>query len=138
MQADVAHRERAVARKVQTLAHALAALMAPGEHSHRIGVGLARVRCGRHDLPGSCLPEEVGDDYRYRYAVLCGGEATTRALRSPPLDPGDSDEPGLGRRVGLATYSDYDDAAYRLCVVGGSPDAHPARQRAAPSSRYGG
>jgi len=54
----------------------------------------------------------VGDDYRYRYAVLCGGEATTRALRSPPLDPGDSDEPGLGRRVGLTTYSDYDDAAY--------------------------
>src|SRR5829696_4234682 len=41
----------------------------------------------------------------------------------PTVYPGDSDEPGLGRRVGLATYSDHDDAAYRLCVVGGSPDA---------------
>jgi hypothetical protein len=50
----------------------------------------------------------------YGYAVLCGREAAKRALRTAALDPGDSDEPGSGRRVALATYDDYDDFLYRL------------------------
>ena len=58
--------------------------------------------------------DEVADDYRYRYAVLCGGEAARRALRDTPLDPGDSDVPGPHRRVAIDTYSDYDDFLYRL------------------------
>jgi hypothetical protein len=114
MQADLARRERAVARKIQTLARALAALMAPGEHFHRIGVGLHAFDVDGTTCLAAAYLEEVGDDYRYRYAVLCGGEAAKRALRSAPLDPGDSDEPGQGRRVGLATFSDYDDFLYRL------------------------
>lgn len=60
------------------------------------------------------MRREVGDDYRYRYAVLSGGEAVRRALRSAALDPGDSDDPGPNRRVALATYADYDDFLYRL------------------------
>jgi hypothetical protein len=114
MQADLARRERAVARKVQTLARALAALMAPGEHFHRIGVGLHAFDVDGTTCLAAAYLEEVGDDNRYRYAVLCGGEAAKRALRSAPLDPGGSDEPGPGRRVGLATFSDYDDLLYRL------------------------
>jgi hypothetical protein len=110
MQADLARRERAVARKIQTLARALAALMGPGEHFHRIGVGLHAF-----DVDGAtCLAAEMGADYRYRYAVLCGGEAAKRALRSAVLDPGDSDDPGPRRQVALATYADYDDFLDRL------------------------
>jgi hypothetical protein len=114
MQADLARRERVVARKIQTLARALAALMAPGEHSHRIGVGVHAFDVDGTTCLAAAYLEEVGDDYRYRYAILCGGEAAKRALRSAPLDRGDSDEPGPGRRVGLATFSDYDDFLYRL------------------------
>lgn len=40
MQADLARRNRAVGRRIQALAWGLAALMAPGEFFHRIGVGL--------------------------------------------------------------------------------------------------
>lgn len=55
-----------------------------------------------------------GDEYRYRYAVLCGGQAAKRALRTAALDASDSDDPGAGRRVALATYADYDDFIDRL------------------------
>ena len=58
--------------------------------------------------------EAEGDNFRYRYAVLCGGEAAKRALRTAVLDPSDCDEPGSGRRIALATYADYDDFVYRL------------------------
>ena len=50
--------------------------------------------------------EHEGDGYRHRYAVLCGGEPTKRALNTADLDPGDSDEPG-SRHIALATYDDY-------------------------------
>jgi hypothetical protein len=33
--------------------------------------------------------EEAGGEHRYRYAVVCGGEAGKRALRDASLDPGD-------------------------------------------------
>jgi hypothetical protein len=62
----------------------------------------------------SAYLEEVGEDYRYRYAVLCGGDAAKRALRVAALDPGDSDNPGPARRVAIATYADYDGFLYRL------------------------
>ena len=62
--------------------------------------------------------EPEGDGYRYRYAVLCGGEAAKRALRIAVLDSGGSDEPGPGRRIALATYADF---VYRL------PNVHRRR-----------
>lgn len=117
MQADLESRERAVGRKIQTLARALAALMEPGQHSHRIGVGLHAFQVdGKTCLAAlaAAYLEEVGDDYRYRYAVLCGGDAARRALQSATLDPGDSDDPGPRRRIAMATYSDYEDFLYRL------------------------
>ncbi|MEX0629617.1 MAG: hypothetical protein WEE67_04160 [Chloroflexota bacterium] len=114
MQAELVRRERAVGRKIQTLARALAALMEPGEHFHRVGVGLHAFDADGTTCLAAAYLEEVGDDYRYRYAVLCGGEAAKRALRSAALDPGDSDDPGPSRRVALATYSDYDNFLYRL------------------------
>jgi len=40
MQAELARREQAVGRRIQTLARGLAAIMEPGDFSHRIGVGL--------------------------------------------------------------------------------------------------
>jgi hypothetical protein len=114
LQAELQRKERAIGRRVQVLAKGLAGLMEPGEHLHRIGVGLHAF-----DVEGAvCLAaaylEPEGDDYRYRYAVLCGGEAAKRALRTAVLDPSDCDEPGSGRRIALATYADYDDFVYRL------------------------
>jgi hypothetical protein len=92
LQAELQRKERAIGRKVQVLAKGLASLMEPGAHLFRIGVGLHAF-----DVDGAvCLAaaylEPTGDDYRYRYAVLCGGEAAKRALRSAVLDRGDSDE----------------------------------------------
>jgi hypothetical protein len=114
LQAELQRKERAIGRKVQVLAKGLASLMEPGAHLHRIGVGLHAF-----DVDGAvCLAaaylEPEGDDYRYRYAVLCGGEAAKRALRTAVIDPSDCDEPGPGRRIALATYADYDDFVYRL------------------------
>jgi hypothetical protein len=114
LRAELARKERAISRKVQMLARGLATLMEPGEHFYRHGVGLHAF-----DVEGTvCLAaaylEEAGDEHRYRYAVLCGGEAGKRALRDSRLHPGDSDEPGAARRIAIATYSDYDDFLYRL------------------------
>ena len=114
MQADLERRERAIGRKIQTLARALAALMEPGQHFHRIGVGLHAFQVDGTTCLAAAYLEEVGDDYRYRYAVLCGGDAARIALRSAPLDPGDSDDPGVRRRIAMATYADYKDFLYRL------------------------
>ncbi|HEX7948893.1 MAG TPA: hypothetical protein VF494_00985 [Candidatus Limnocylindrales bacterium] len=114
LQVELARKERAVGRKVQVLARALAALMEPGESFHRIGVGLHAFDVDGTTCLAAAYLEEIGEDYRYRYAVLCGGEAARRALTSAALDPGDSDEPGPGRRCALATYADYEDFLYRL------------------------
>jgi hypothetical protein len=61
--------------------------MQPGEMHYRRSVGLHAfpvdgVRC----LAAAYLEEE-GDGYRYRYAVLCSGEAAKRALKTANLDP---------------------------------------------------
>ncbi len=114
LQAELQRKERAIGRKVQVLAQGLAGLMEPGAHLHRSGVGLHAFEVGGGVCLAAAYLEPEGDGYRYRYAVLCGGEAAKRALRTAVLDPGDSDEPGLGRRIALATSADYNDFVYRL------------------------
>ena len=101
-------------RKVQFLAKGLANLMEPGAHLHRSGVGLHAFAVDGAVCLAAAYHEPEGDTYRYRYAVLCGGEAAKRALRTAVLDPSDCDEPGLGRRIAPATNADYDDFVYRL------------------------
>jgi hypothetical protein len=113
LQREIERKERLLGRRIQVLAKGLADLMQPGEMHYRRSVGLHAfpvdgVRC----LAAAYLEEE-GDGYRYRYAVLCGGEAAKRALKTANLDPGDSDEPG-SRRISLATYADYIDFVERL------------------------
>lgn len=109
MQAELARRERAVGRRIQTLGRGLAAIMEPGDFSHRIGVGLHAFEVDGEVCLAASYLEEAGGEYRYRYAVLCGGEHARRALRHAALEPSASDEPGPGRRVEIATYEDYDD-----------------------------
>ena len=106
LQGEIERKERLLGRRIQVLAKGLADLMQPGEMHHRRGIGLHAfpvdgVRC----LAAAHLEEER-DGHRYRYAVLCGGEAAKRALATASLDPGDSDGPG-SRRIALATYDDY-------------------------------
>ncbi len=107
LQRDIERKERLLGRRVQTLAKGLADLMQAGRmHYHRRGVGLHAFPVDGMTCLAAAYLEEEGGDYRYRYAVLCGGEAAKRALKTADLDPGDSDEPG-SRRVALATYADY-------------------------------
>jgi hypothetical protein len=113
LQREIERKERLLGRRIQTLAKGLANLMQPGEMHHRRSVGL-------HAFPVDgvlCLAatylEEEGERYRYRYAVLCGGEVAKRSLNKAQLDPGASDEPGP-RRIALATYGDYVDFVERL------------------------
>lgn len=103
---EIERKERALGRSVQTLAKGLADLMQPGEMHHRRGVGVHAFPVDSVTCLAAAYLEKEGDGYRYRYAVLCGGEAAKRALKTADLDPGDSDEPG-SRRVALATYDDY-------------------------------
>ena len=81
--------------------------MEPGSHLHRIGVGLHAFDADGAVCLAAAYLEPEGDNFRYRYAVLCGGEAAKRALRTAVLDPSDCDEPGSGRRIALATYDDF-------------------------------
>ncbi|HYN69319.1 MAG TPA: hypothetical protein VEX41_03815 [Candidatus Eisenbacteria bacterium] len=116
LQAELLTKERAIGRRVQRLAKGLADLMGPGAHLYRRSVGLHAF-----DVDGSvCLAaaylDAEADHYRCRYAVLCGGEVAVRALRTAALDPGDSDEPGPGRRVALAKYEDYEAFIDRLPI----------------------
>lgn len=106
LQREIERRQRLLGRRIQTLAKGLADLMHPGEMHHRRGVGLHAFAVEGLTCLAAAYLEEEGDHYRYRYAVLCGGEAAKRALKTADLDPGDSDEPG-SRRVALATYDDY-------------------------------
>jgi hypothetical protein len=114
MQVELARRERAVGRKIQALARGIATLMEPGDFLHRIGVGLHAFEVDGVVYLAISYLEDDGDGFRYRYAVLYGGEAARRALRDAPQEPSESDEPGPGRRVSLATYADYDGFLYRL------------------------
>lgn len=106
LRAEAERKERAVCRKVATLAAALGGLMGPGMWLHRRGVGLHAFDVDGSTCLASSYLEEDGDAYRYRYAVLCGGLAAKAALRDAPLDPAAADEPGVPRRIALATYSD--------------------------------
>jgi hypothetical protein len=114
LQAELQRKERAIGRKVQVLAQGLAGLMQPGAHLYRSGVGLHAFDVDGVVCLAAAYLEAEGDGYRYRYAVLCGGEAAKRALRTAVLDPGDSDEPGPGRRIALATQADNNDFVHRL------------------------
>jgi len=106
LQREIERKERLLGRRIQVVARGLADLMQPGEMHHRRGIGLHAFRVdGVLCLAAGYLEEERGD-YRYRYAVLCGGEAAKRVLNTADLNPGDSDEPG-SRRIALATYDDY-------------------------------
>lgn len=88
LQEDLARRQQAIGRKAQLLARGLARLMEPGHSYYRRGVGLQAISVGDEIcLAASYLKQEV-DDRGYRYAVLCGGEAARRALRSAVLDQG--------------------------------------------------
>ena len=100
--------------RVPFIAQALADLMVAGEHHYRRGVGLHAFDVeGAIRLAAAYLDEE-GSDFRYRYAVLCGGEPAKRVLRTAALDPGDSDEPGTSRRIEMAGIDECEDFLYRL------------------------
>lgn len=103
---EIERKERLLGRRVQTLAKGLADLMQPGEMHYRRNIGLHAFPVDGVTCLAATYLEEEREGYRYRYAVLCGGEAAKRALRTADLDPGDSDEPG-SRRIALATYDDY-------------------------------
>lgn len=113
LQREIERKERLLGQRIQVLAKGLADLMQPGKSHHRRGVGMHAFPVDEVLCVAAGYLEEVGDGYRYRYAVLCGGEAAMRALKTADLDPGDSDEPG-SRRVAMATYADYVDFVERL------------------------
>lgn len=106
LQREIERKERLLGRRIQTLAKGLANLMQPGEMHHRRSIGLHAFPVDGVTCLAAAYLEEERDAYRYRYAVLCGGEAAKRALNTAQLDAGDSDEPG-SRRIALATYDDY-------------------------------
>ena len=106
LQREIERKERLLGRRIQVLAKGLADLMRPGDMHHRRGVGLHAFPVDDVTCLAAAYLEEERDGYRYRYAVLCGGEAAKRALNTADLDPGDSDEPG-SRRIALANCDDY-------------------------------
>jgi hypothetical protein len=106
LQREIERKQGLLGRRIQVLARGLAALMRPGEMHHRRGIGIHAFALDGVMYLAAAYLEEEGDGYRYRYAVLCGGDAAKRALNAAELDPGDSDEPG-SRRIGLADYDDY-------------------------------
>jgi hypothetical protein len=114
LRGELRKKQSRIKRQAQQLAWGLAALMNPGDHHHRVHIGIHAFNVDGRTCLASAYDEEVGDEYRYRYAVLCGGEPAKRALRTAQLDPGDSDEPGPHRRIALATYEDYEEFIERL------------------------
>src|SRR3989442_1740976 len=114
LQGELRKKESRIKRQAQQLAWGLAALMDPGDDHHRVHVGIHAFEVDGKTCLASAYLEEVGDKYRYRYAVLCGGEAAKRALKTAKLDPGDSDEPGPHRRIALASYEAYEEFIERL------------------------
>lgn len=114
LQGELRKKESRIKRQAQQLAWGLAALMNPGDHHHRVHVGIHAFDVDGQTCLASAYDEEVGGKYRYRYAVLCGGEAAKRVLKTAQLDPGDSDEPGPHRRIALASYEDYEEFIERL------------------------
>jgi hypothetical protein len=106
LQGELRKKEGRIKRQAQQLAWGLAALMDARDHHHRVHVGIHAFDIDGHTCLASAYLEEIGDQYRYRYAVLCGGEAAKQALKTAQLNPGDSDEPGPNRRIALASYED--------------------------------
>ena len=114
LRSELRKKENRIKRQAQQLAWGLAELMEPGQSHHRIGLSIHAFEVEGRTCLASGYLEERGDKFQYRYAVLCGGEQARRALKTVQLDPGDSDEPGPHRRVGLAIYDDYEDFVDRL------------------------
>ena len=114
LQGELRKKESRIKRQAQQLAWGLAALMNPGDHHHRIHIGIHAFDVDGQTCLASAYLEEVGDKYRYRYAVLCGGESAKKALKTAQLDVGDSDEPGPQRRMALASHEDYEEFIERL------------------------
>src|SRR5712692_11294265 len=114
LQGELRKKESRIKRQAQQLAWGLAAPMDPGDHHHRVHVGIHAFEVDGQTCLASAYNEEVGDKYRYRYAILCGGESAKKALKTAHLDPGDSDEPGPHRRIALASYDDYEEFIERL------------------------
>jgi hypothetical protein len=114
LQGELRKKENRIKRQAQQLAWGLAALMNPGDHHHRVHVGIHAFDLNGQTCLTSAYLEEVGDKYHYRYAVLCGGESAKKALKNAQLDPGDSDEPSPHRRIALASYEDYEEFVERL------------------------
>lgn len=114
LRSELYKKENRIKRQAQQLAWGLAALMEPGHSHHRIGVSIHAFEAEGRTCLASGYLEQRGEKFEYRYAVLCGGEPARRTLKTAQLDPGDSDEPGPQRRVGLATYDDYEDFVERL------------------------
>jgi hypothetical protein len=139
LQREIERKERLLGRRIQTLAKGLADLMQPGEMHHRRGVGLHAFPVDGVMCLAAAYLEQERDGYRYRYAVLCGGEAAKRALNATHLDAGDSDEPG-SRRIALADYADYVDFVERLPAYLGDVTRDleaRLRQAEAPGRRRG-
>ncbi len=114
LRGELRKKQSRIKTQAQQLAWGLAALMNPGDHHHRVHIGIHAFNVDGRTCLASAYDEEVGNEYRYRYAVLCGGEAAKRALKTAQLDAGDSDEPGPHRRIALATYEDYEEFIERL------------------------
>ena len=114
LQGELRKKESRIKRQAQQLAWGLAALMDPGDHHHRVHVGIHAFDVDGQTCLASAYLEQVGDKYHYRYAVLCGGESAKKALKTAQLDPGDSDQPGPQRRIALASYEDYEEFIERL------------------------
>jgi hypothetical protein len=106
LQREIERKERLLGRRIQVLAKGLAGLMRPGEMHYRRSIGIHAFEAGGAMCLAAAYLDEEREGYRYRYAVLCGGETAKRALNTADLDPGDSDEPG-SRRIALAAYDDY-------------------------------
>ncbi len=71
LQREIERKERLLGRRIQTLAKGLADLIEPGEMHHRRGVGLHAFLVEGATCLAAAYLEKEGDDYRYRYAVLC-------------------------------------------------------------------
>ena len=114
LRSEVERKQRAFGRKVNALAKGVAGLMEPGSWHFRRSIGIHAFTVAELTCLAASYLEDEGDGYRYRYAVLCGGEAARHALRTADLDPSDSDAPGPERRVFLATFSEHQDFVERL------------------------
>ena len=115
LRAELERRQRAIGRKAQDLAKGIADLMEPGTSVHRRGIGLHAFDVAGAVCLAAAYLEAEGDDFRYEYAVLCGGDAAKRALRNRAPRRGDPDEPGSAAGSGWPpmTTTTTSSSAYR-------------------------